>query len=60
VKVHLAATAREANEIIAGIARDNSAIVTIIGLGLFLQLRKPPTVWRFSGVAPTEQITGRS
>ena len=36
-----------------------SAIVTIIGLGLFLRFWKPPTVWRFSGVAPTEQITCR-
>ncbi|MFZ0053127.1 MAG: L-lactate permease [Desulfobaccales bacterium] len=36
-----------------------SAIVTIIGLGLFLRFWKPPTIWRFNGVAPTEQITCR-
>jgi lactate permease len=34
-----------------------AAIVTIIGLGLFLRFWKPPTVWRFSGVAPTEKVT---
>ena len=34
-----------------------SAIVTIIGLGIFLRFWKPPTIWRFSGVAPTEQMT---
>jgi lactate permease len=34
-----------------------SAIVTIIGLGLLLRFWKPATIWRFSGVAPTEQIT---
>ena len=34
-----------------------AAVVTIIGLGVFLMFWKPPTVWRFSGVAPTEKIT---
>jgi lactate permease len=34
-----------------------AAIVTIIGLGLFLRFWKPPTIWRFSGVAPTEKVT---
>jgi lactate permease len=34
-----------------------SAIVTIGGLGLFLRFWKPPTVWRFSGVAPAERVT---
>ena len=34
-----------------------SAIVTIVGLGLLLRFWKPATIWRFSGVAPTEQIT---
>jgi lactate permease len=34
-----------------------AAVVTIIGLGLFLRFWKPPTVWRFSGVAPTEKVT---
>ena len=36
-----------------------SAIVTITGLGIFLRFWKPPTIWRFSGVAPTEQMTCR-
>ena len=36
-----------------------AAIVTIVGLGVFLMFWKPPTVWRFSGVAPTEKITCR-
>ena len=36
-----------------------SAIVTIAGLGIFLRFWKPPTIWRFSGVAPTEQMTCR-
>jgi lactate permease len=36
-----------------------SAIVTIVGLGLFLRFWKPATVWRFSGVAPTEQVSCR-
>ena len=34
-----------------------AAIVTIVGLGVFLRFWKPPTVWRFSGVAPTEKVT---
>ena len=34
-----------------------SALVTIIGLGVFLRFWKPPTIWRFSGVAPTEKVT---
>ena len=34
-----------------------AAIVTIIGLGVFLMFWKPPTIWRFSGVAPTEKVT---
>jgi lactate permease len=34
-----------------------AAIVTIAGLGLFLRFWKPPTVWRFSGIAPTEKVT---
>ena len=34
-----------------------SAIATITGLMVFLRFWKPPTVWRFSGVSPTEQIT---
>ncbi len=34
-----------------------SAIVTIVGLGIFLRFWKPATIWRFSGVAPTEQMT---
>jgi lactate permease len=34
-----------------------AAIVTIIGLGVFLIFWKPPTVWRFNGVAPTEKVT---
>ncbi len=34
-----------------------AAVVTIIGLGVFLMFWKPPTIWRFSGVAPTEKVT---
>jgi lactate permease len=34
-----------------------AAIVTIAGLGLFLRFWKPPTVWRFNGVAPAERVT---
>jgi lactate permease len=34
-----------------------AAIVTIIGLGVFLMFWKPPTIWRFSGVAPTQKVT---
>ncbi|MGA7562226.1 MAG: lactate permease LctP family transporter [Desulfobaccales bacterium] len=34
-----------------------AAIVTIIGLGIFLKFWQPPAVWRFSGVAPTQKVT---
>lgn len=34
-----------------------AAIASMVGLGVFLMFWKPPTVWRFSGVAPTEKVT---
>jgi len=34
-----------------------AAIVTIIGLGVFLMFWKPKTIWRFNGVVPTEKVT---
>ncbi len=34
-----------------------AAVVTIIGLGVFLIFWKPPTIWRFDGVAPTAKVT---
>ncbi len=34
-----------------------AGIVTMIALGVFLMFWKPPSIWRFSGVAPTAKVT---
>ena len=34
-----------------------AAIVTLVGLGVFLIFWKPPTIWQFTGVAPTAKVT---
>jgi lactate permease len=34
-----------------------AGIITMVCLGVFLIFWKPPTIWRFSGVAPTTKVT---